>query len=166
MFVLGGQKSGTTAIAALLAELTDRKLTSDFTHEDAADYRTRVFDRDIPFADLVRRHKRQFGGEIVKDPNLSFFLDELRSAFPAARLVFISRDPREQVRSLLDWMGLPGDRDEVDVVSKPALAHHENRRMLLEGRWPRVEGRNYVERLAARWRVAGSSSSRGATTSS
>jgi hypothetical protein len=149
LFVLGVQKSGTTAIASLLAKLTGRTLSSDFTHLDPPAERTRFFDRDLPFDEFVAGHRAELGRDIVKDPNLSFFVAELRVAFPASRVVFISRDPREQIRSLLDWMELPGDRDELDAEP---LA--ENMRMLLEGRWPRVEGRNYVDRLAARWRLA------------
>ena len=148
VFVLGVQKSGTTAIATLLAKLTGRALSSDFTHLDPPAERTRFFDRELPFDEFVAQHRREFGQDIVKDPNLTFFVSELRNAFPAAPIVFIARDPREQVRSLLDWMQVPGDRDEIDTASLP-----ENIRMLLEGRWPRVEGRNYVERLAARWRA-------------
>lgn len=148
VFVLGVQKSGTTAIATLLAQLTGRTLSSDFTHLDPPAERTAFFDRTLPFDEFVARHRRELGRDIVKDPNLSFFVGELRAAFPDARIVFISRDPREQIRSLLDWMELPGDRDEVDAAH---LA--ENVRMLLDGRWPRVQGRNYVERLAARWRL-------------
>jgi hypothetical protein len=148
VFVVGVQKSGTTAIATLLARLTRQTLGSDFTHLDPAPERTRFFERELPFDAYVAEHRRDFGRDIVKDPNLTFFIGELREAFPDARIVFISRDPREQIRSLLDWMGLPGDRDEVDTGPLP-----ENVRMLLEGRWPAVEGRNYVERLAARWRL-------------
>lgn len=148
VFVLGVQKSGTTAIATLLAKLTGRTLSSDFTHLDPPGERTRFFDRELPFDEFVARHPRELGQDIVKDPNLTFFVSELRNAFPPARIVFIARDPREQIRSLLDWMQVPGDRDEVNTAPLP-----ENMRMLLEGRWPRVEGRNYVERLAARWRA-------------
>jgi hypothetical protein len=148
VFVLGVQKSGTTAIATLLAKLTDRSLGSDFTHLDPPEERTRFFDGELPFGEYAASHRRAFGRDIVKDPNLTFFAGDLRQTFPKARLVFISRDPREQIRSLLDWMERPGDRDEIDTAPLP-----ENQRMLLEGRWPRVEGRNYVERLAARWRA-------------
>jgi hypothetical protein len=145
--VLGVQKSGTTAIASLLALLTTETLASDFTQRDPAGFRTRVFDREIPFSEVVRRHRRSFDCGVVKDPNLTFFAEDLLAMFEKTRFVFVCRDPRETIRSQLDWMGLPGDELEIDT----ATVSRASWRMLLDGRWPRVQGASYIERLAARW---------------
>jgi hypothetical protein len=59
------------------------------------------------------------------------------------------RDPRDNIRSILNRLGLPGDLPDLDP------AHYRRMRPLweaiLKSPWLPVEGETYIERLASRW---------------
>jgi hypothetical protein len=97
---------------------------------------------------LVERYPRPFSRELIKEPNLTFFFDDLRQCFPAACFVFVARDPRDNLRSLLDRMGLPGDLGRFDprAWTVPATWNH-----LLDRTAWRLSGDFAVELLAERW---------------
>lgn len=150
VFMLGNQKSGTTAIAALLGRATGLPASLDLRRETRNDFWPRVTRGEVPFDRLLRRNGRDFSRPIVKEPNLTFFTAELRERFPSARFAFVLRDPRDNARSILDRVGLPGDLPALDgrhqAQVDPGFA------LVLDGRWLGIEaGPHYVDRLAERW---------------
>lgn len=157
LFVLGNQKSGTTAIAALLAELTARSVTLDLDWARAQAPFQRLQRGELGFAGFLRANRLELGRCVVKEPTFTFFVPELRAAFPAARFVFVLRDPRDNIRSILDRLGLPGDRRRLD----PAAVEHLplGWRQVLDATWlgrapgdqPGDRSGDYIEALAARW---------------
>ncbi len=148
VFILGNQKSGTTAIAALLAHLTGKSVTLDieplWRSPDLA-----LFRREKPFSEFVKKNRYMFSREIIKEPWLTFFYDELNNVFPQAKYVFIVREPRNNIRSILNRLGLPGNLDK--------LPHELFER--LEPRWQIVlmgdlldiPDNHYISVLAYRW---------------
>ena len=104
-------------------------------------------DRSLPA--LVRSHAKLFSAGVVKDPNFIFFAPHLPEAFPAAKFVFIVRDPRDNIRSILNRLRLPAEPSETDSAEIS-----DTWRRVLDGLTPTVEGSNYLERLAARWVMA------------
>lgn len=77
IFVLGNQKSGTTAIAVLLAERTGLSVTWDLT----MNYNSLVRDLylgNAPIDALVERAQLPFSKDVIKDPNLTFLYELLR----------------------------------------------------------------------------------------
>lgn len=154
VFVLGHPKTGTTVIAALLAEHAGASATLDFWPR-LRDPETlaRVHSGALSFEAFVDRFRAEFSRGVVKDVHLTFLYPKLAERFPGARRVMVVRDPRDTVRSVLDRLDLPGDREELD------LSRYEMRplwRAILEGRWLDLPDGNYVERLAARWSLAAS----------
>ena len=154
VIVLGNSKSGTTAITALLADYADASVTLDFWPR-LRDPETlaALHSGEEPFEAFVRRFRADFSRDIVKDPHLTFLYPPLAERFPDARFLMIVRDPRDNIRSILDRLDLPGDRDDLD------LARYEMRplwRAILESPWLEVDGDGYVERLAQRWSLAAS----------
>lgn len=152
LFVLGNQKSGTTAVAALLAEHTGRSATLDFRFPSARAL-GEVYAGRCSVEAFVERRALYFARDIVKEPELAFLFEPLAAAFPQAQFVMVVRDPRDNIRSLLNRLRIPGHRERID------LSQFE-----LGPVWRRIvtgsalEGRreNYVETLAARWnRAAG-----------
>src|SRR5690606_37975827 len=116
IFILGNQKTGTSAIAALLGEATGNPYTIDvFCH--LGDLQRRLFNRELTFRQFIVRSKDFFSKKIVKEPSFTFFYDELRREFPEATFVLIVRDPHENVRSILNRLEIPGDfsGSEVDL---------------------------------------------------
>jgi len=147
LFVLGNQKSGTTAVAALLAGATGRSVTLDLSREVWAPSFHTIPDR-LSFEDFVARHRFAFSRDIVKEPNLTLFHEELVRVFPEASFLFVSRDPRDNLRSLLDRVGVRGDLES--LPADHALPN-PGWRLVLDSSWRGIPGEHYIERLAHRW---------------
>src|SRR5882724_5729315 len=94
VFILGNQKSGTSAIATLLAEATGLSLTLDILPEIKNPRYPQVVRGELRFRDFVRRYKLCFSRHIIKEPNITLLHDRLRAYFPEAQFVFVVRDPR------------------------------------------------------------------------
>jgi hypothetical protein len=146
IFVLGHPKSGTTVIAALLARISGEEFTDDLFHQIGLPRRDKeaIFLEKGAFARFVSRHEEYFAARINKSPKLTFLYADLRALFPAARYVYVVRDPRSALRSFLGWRHIPGD---LDTVEDPAQRRH------LEVLPTQAPG-HYVERLAHRWNQA------------
>lgn len=151
VFVLGNQKSGSTAIAALLAECIGGKPSLDVLYQS----RTRLEDllgQDEAIAALAQRRSKAFSAEVVKDNDFIFILPSLRAAFPDAPVVFVVRDPRDNIRSILNRVNLPGSQQDLTTEQ------YANLRDTLPG-WHSIvtnagivaEPQQYVEALAERW---------------
>lgn len=150
IFILGNQKSGTSAIAALLGAMTETPTTLDLRREIGRQTYLRVARGELPFSGLVARNRRDFSRELIKEPNLSFFVDDLRSRFPGARFVWIIRDPRDNIRSILDRVLIPGDLAALDAAHRtyvdPGFA------LVLDSHWITGDpAEHYIDQLASRW---------------
>jgi hypothetical protein len=151
IFVLGHQKSGTSAVAGLLGELTGCSVAIDFLNEDRWPTYAKVVSGEMPFERFVRRNRLDFSRKIVKEPNLTFFYPQLAERFPAARFVMVVRDPRTNAKSVLDRLGLPGDWGSIPEEQVRALRHGWN--LMFDPSWLGLEADNYVELLAQRWNL-------------
>ena len=153
IIVLGSPKTGTTAIAALLAAYGDLSATLDlWPRLRRPETLAAVHDGSMPFEDFVDRFRAEFARDLVKDPHLTFLYPHLARRFPDARYVLVVRDPRDTIRSILNRLELPGDLDEL----RPE--HYQRMRPLwqaiIDAPWLDVGTGNYVERLARRWSLA------------
>jgi hypothetical protein len=151
VMVLGKERSGTTAIAALLAEHTGSSVTLDVPPLwGRVALAIGAGERDL--GEFVRRHARAFSRDIVKDPSLTFMYPRVREVFPEATYVMIVRDPRTNIRSVLNRIGAPGDAESVPRPSgadlDPAWA------LAFDGPALGLPGETYIEVAAARWNQA------------
>lgn len=152
VIVLGNEKSGTTAIAALLAEHTGSSVTLDIPA---------FFGRAVPailsgqrsFERMIPGVRYALSRDIVKEPTLTWLYPQVRAALPNARYVLIVRDPRANIRSILNRMGIAGDLERLDRSLLVSI--HRNWRWHFER--PDLlglDGDHYVELAAARWNRA------------
>lgn len=153
IFVLGNQKSGTTAIAALLARLTGLDATLDLRRQNHRPTYPLVVQGEMRFERFVAHHRWDFSRPIVKEPNLTLFYAELVRAFPSARFAYVLRDPRDNIRSILNAVGVPGDLPHLDRdPAGPHLAKNTpGWRLVLDARALGIPGEHYIEHLAERW---------------
>jgi hypothetical protein len=150
IFILGNQKSGTSAICSLLAMSTGLAVSVDLRRETGRQFYLRIVNGDVPFSKLIDRNRWSFSRDIVKEPNLTLFYRDLRSHFPAAKYVMIVRDPRDNIRSILNRVNVPGNLDELgtseDYDIDPGFA------LVLGPYWPDIRTwPHYIEQLAERW---------------
>lgn len=149
IFIIGNQKSGTSAIAALLAELTNLSVSIDLKKEIDNPTYHKVLKGKYSFSNFLTRHKLDFSREIVKEPNLTFLYYKLVQYFPQSKFVFVLRDPRDNIRSILDRLRIPGNLPQLEYKHKFYVSPAWN--LILENKWLGLEGKNYIENLAVRW---------------
>ncbi|MCH2161204.1 MAG: sulfotransferase [Phycisphaerales bacterium] len=151
-FVLGTQKSGTSAIAALLGLRCGLETTLDLRRELRRPSVHEVRSGRRPFDAFVNHNAVDFSRPLIKEPNLTFVLDDLLKRWPTSRLVFVVRDPVQTIRSVLDRLDLPGDAPQ--LTGEQLATVPKAWRIVLNNEWIGVHDAHYIEQLAGRWRVA------------
>lgn len=153
IIVLGNQKSGTSAIAHLLADFGGLSKTIDIPPLWVPVV-FEVMHGQIDFQDMVRRHRFYFSTDIIKEPNMTFFAGQVLKAFPKARYVFVVRDPRDNIRSLLNRMKIPGNIDEINEQVFSSVSLNRFRMTLNASVWGGDKTENYIGTLSHKWNKA------------
>lgn len=149
IIILGNQKSGTSAIAVLIGKMTGLSFHIDMMKANEQNIYEAVKKGEVSFSEFIKLNKLEFSKTIVKEPNLSFFYDELFEAFPDAKFVFVVRDPRCNIRSILDRFKISGNLEQ--------MTHDDYQKLVrswpsvFDGSWMGFQGENYIEMLAERW---------------
>lgn len=151
IIVLGNQKSGTSAIAALLSEMTGLSVSIDLRKEVDSPTYHQVKKGELSFAEFVRANKLDFSREIVKEPNLTLFYQELLEHFPRSQFIFVIRDPRDNIRSILNRLKIPGNLSSLSPDHKAEMTPAWE--LIVDNRWLGLKGENYIEMLAERWNL-------------
>lgn len=155
IFILGVQKSGTTAIAALLSEATELPATLDITRAISRPGSKILRRYGVEgFDDFIYRYRKEFSRRIVKEPGLTFDYQNLKVFFPKARFVMIMREPRDNIRSILNRLKVPGHLQWLDPEEWPELRKSPAWRINLDSSWLGHWPDSYVDSLAYRWRLA------------
>jgi hypothetical protein len=151
IFVLGNQKSGTSIIAALLAEITELSLSLDLKIEYLSKRKSYplVLNGEKNFSQLIERNKLDFSRDIIKEANLTIFFDNLKSHFPQSQYVFVLRNPKDNIRSILNRLDIPGDLSYLGSERKKEIPF--GWQQILDGVWLESHGKNYIEVLSERW---------------
>jgi hypothetical protein len=151
IFILGNQKSGTSVVAALFGEMTGLSVTIDLMMEYFSNRQSYpiVANGKINFSKLIKRNKIDFSRDVIKEANLTPFYRELNKEFPQSHYIFVLRDPRDNIRSILNRVGISGDKSFLtnrDVKTIP-----RGWDIVLNNKWLEIENYNYIESLAMRW---------------
>lgn len=152
VIVLGNQKSGTSAIAHLLADFGRLTKTIDIPPLWSP-VAIKIMSGEINFVTIVKRYKSYFSTNLIKEPEMTFFADEVFKTFSHAKYVFVVRDPRDNIRSILNRMKIPGHLEEIDELSFFALKI-TYQPMLDAKIWGGNKSENYVCALAHKWNRA------------
>jgi len=154
VIVLGHQKSGTSAIGALMARLIKHSYANDplyWCDHGRGEYANRVVNDPGTLRQVINSKRAYFFRYIVKDPDLTFVMEDLPYAFPNARLIFVVRDPRQVIRSIADRLNLSADTLSKPFQATPDINRHWS--LILSGQLPIITNRNLAvsEVLARRW---------------
>jgi len=150
-FVLGNQKSGTTVIAAALAHAANASVTLDIRDLNAS-HLAGLLDGTLSIDAFVNRYRGSFSTSFVKEPGLTFAISKLRDRFPEATFILITRDPRDNIRSLLNRLSIPGDASVLTADHLQSL--HSIWRSVITGSDLGIDREHYIENLATRWNLA------------
>lgn len=154
VFVLGNQKSGTSAIAALLARACGLSYDIDIGGFRVPEYDALYADRSRLSEMIQTKAAIEFSKGLVKEPNLTFLLPEILSLHPRSRLIFVVRDPRANIRSTLNRLKIPGNLSSINPTDYPELSPMW--KAILYNKWVGEPDRdlNYIGRAAERWQIA------------
>ena len=155
VIVAGMPKSGTTAIATLLAKAANVDVCSDPFHQldtqKKVAFRDQLFSEELSLESLWRQHRELFRGTVVKDPNFPLLLSQLKQFLPEAQFVFIMREPRDNIRSILSRLKIPGNPTEGSRLASEVPGTWGR---VLNGTSPDMPGKDYLEKMAWRWRIS------------
>ena len=156
VWVFGNPKSGTSVIAELLAIGGGWSATVDIPTL----WRTPVSDvrKGLSSAQaLVEHHQAYFSRDLIKEPGLTVIMDRLVEELELQKVVFVVRDPRTNIRSLLQRRGVPGNMETLTPELRLRLCKsnwhwtydwpYRNERK--EPHW--LRDRQYIDGLAAQW---------------
>lgn len=149
VFVVGNQKSGTSAVAGLLGLATDRSACIDLPRANRRGMYLPLHRGELGLDRFIALNRESFAHPIVKEPNLTPFLGPLLERFPRSPVVFVVRDPRDNLRSILQRLDLPGDAE--DLPADRIAATPGSWPLVLDGRWLGISGDTVIEQLAGRW---------------
>jgi hypothetical protein len=153
--ILGNQKTGSTAIADLIAKRTGSSVTLDIQSVLSKpswllEQRYHLAD----FSDFIFQHQHEFDRKIVKEPSLTFFYNDLVKWMPEAKYVFIVRNPFDNIRSILNRLKIPGDLKDINIDDWPELSYMPTWKLAVDSTWLGCPNGSYIEALAYRWCVA------------
>lgn len=146
VLVFGNQKSGTSAVAALLAEAAGLEARIDFAG-GWEPYLGRVLRGETSITAFVKANAWAFSAPVVKEPGLTFFAVDLLDHFGLENGVFIVRNPWANIRSILNRLGLRGDGEAVDLDALP----NRTWRSVVTGADLGLPADGYIATLARRW---------------
>jgi len=153
LFILGNPKSGTTVIANLLSKATKKTLTSDI--QSSIKYVSLKLDfKLLSFNDFIDRHNYEFSKEIIKEPFLSFYTNDLIRKFPNAKFIWIVRNPHQNIRSILNRLKIPGNLKEINFNEFSELEKTPAWKVNLQSKMYGYKSSNYIEAMAFRWNHA------------
>jgi hypothetical protein len=102
VIILGHQKSGTTAIATLIAKRASLSYTADIvrSHQHYHDWDS-LHKKEIELSSFCKKYKYEFSKNLLKEPELSFFYNDLTMQFPTSKFIFVLRNPFDNIKSIL-----------------------------------------------------------------
>lgn len=148
---IGNQKSGTTAISSLFAKCAGMSHMSDSPLFWEPNF-TKLYESKITIKRILDENRKLLRKEVLKEPNFLFFIDDLIEALPTnTKYVYIIRDPRNNIRSLLNRIKVPGNLENSESFIH-RIDQHE--RILFDKTLFRYRSDHYVDMLAERWNIA------------
>lgn len=145
VLVLGNQKTGSTAIAKLLAHLGRLRAVTDIHPLHAPD--AHLPDDPSAVAPFVQRMRYYFRHDLVKENELTPATGALLEVLPHARPAFVVRHPVHNIRSILDRVDLPGHPRSLDAIDLSGSGWGP----IVRGRPLGIEAADHITALAKRW---------------
>jgi len=143
LWIFGMQKSGTTAIAALLAKRAGKTSTLD-TPLLWTPYIEQLEFGNIVLKNHIKSNAYDFSKDIIKEPNATFLFNELKQVFRLNKYIVIIRNPFDTIRSILNRLNIPGNLREINIAE-------------VDENWQHLffnNGKQYIEDLTCLWKKA------------
>lgn len=152
VFIIGNQKSGTTIISKLLSQATGEKLTCDF--QRAINHSTLQLELDfklLDFPKFIQDYNYEFSKKIIKEPFLTYYINDLKYQFPKAKFILIIRNPFDNIRSILNRLNIPGNIDKFNFNEYSEIIKTPVWKLAMQTNMLGITSSNYIEAMANRW---------------
>jgi hypothetical protein len=150
IIITGNQKSGTSAIVSLLGEATGKSYIVDVFFRMGS-VEERLLSKKINFRCFLEKARMYLCNDIIKEPEFILFTEEIKATFPDSRVVFIIRDPFENIRSILNRLNLTANEAQnIKAIDRPLVKDSPLWDLLYHKNVP-YEGDNLFEKLVYRW---------------
>ncbi|MAJ13313.1 MAG: hypothetical protein CMD09_04880 [Flavobacteriales bacterium] len=149
LFILGNPKSGTTIIGKLISKASNKSHTSDI--RSVIKNSSEKLDLGlININTFINSHKYEFSKEIIKEPSLSFYAEELINEYPNSKFIWIIRNPLQNIRSILNRLKIDGNHHKIKFEDYDEINKNPAWKYNLEFRKNNKKF-FYIEALAYRW---------------
>ena len=145
VLVLGNQKTGSTAIARLLAAYGELGVASDIHLLQSAD--VQVTNDPAWVGAFIQRARYYFRQSVIKENALTPATGALLDVLPKARPIYITRHPVHNIRSILDRLNLPGTPRPLDALE----IEDDGWTSIVDSRHLGFEAADHIASLAQRW---------------
>jgi hypothetical protein len=150
VIITGNQKSGTSAIVSLLGLATNKTFIVDVFYRMGL-YEEKLIEKNKSFRDFIQDSRCYLNYEIIKEPEFILFLDDLRGIYPDSTIVYIIRDPFENIRSILNRLDISSsEAQKLTSIDTPAVRNSPLWNLLTSSQMP-YQGENLFEKLVNRW---------------
>lgn len=150
ILILANHKTGTTAIAVLLSRISGVSLANGIRKQMVNPVYEKLRDRRYSFDRFIEENRSDFSKTIIKENLLTFFYNELYNYFDNPTFIYIARDPRDNIRSILNRLNIPGNLDSrlpeyfLNTISP-------TQKLVIQNEWLGIYSKHYIETLAERW---------------
>lgn len=145
ILVLGNQKTGSTAIAQLLAAFGNLSISPDLHPLQNAD--THLPNDPDAVSSFIQKARYYFRRDVVKENELTPATDALLKVLPNAKATYVVRHPVHNIRSILDRVSLPGRPVPLDKLDDLDGGW----RSIVNSRSLGIDADDHITSLAKRW---------------
>ena len=151
LFILGNPKSGTTIIGKLISKASNKSHTSDI--RSVINNPAKKIDLGkLSVREFIKFHKYEFSKEIIKEPSLSFYIDDLIEIYPNSKFIWIVRNPFQNIRSILNRLKIKGNYNKIKLDSFEEINKNPAWKYNLEFKKNNTNYL-YIEAMAHRWNL-------------
>lgn len=147
IIIYGNQKSGTSAIASLLGIATQKNFQIDFFYKIGL-YEKKMLSKEADMKNCIERFPLYFSKNIIKEPELVLFLNQLENIFLSGKFIHIVRNPFDNIKSILNRLDIsPEQAEKISKLSSNIDPYAPLWDLIMFN----SEGRNLFEMLIDKW---------------
>lgn len=151
IFVLGQQKSGTTAISGLLSHVSKKSCLLDHPHLWEPNI-SLIASGELSLNEVISDNWYDFQKKIIKEPNLTYLYSDVKNLYPRGIFLLVVRYPRDNIRSLLNRINIGGKYNKLDQDVFNSIQYEW--KIIFNRNLYNIQYEHYIDILAERWNIA------------
>lgn len=152
IFICGHQRSGTTAVAKLLAIYGDLSLSDDprWAWLSRGGLAREIYLGEEDVDSVIERNRHEFGKDVMKSPGATPLMPRLKEHMPRSKFVYIVRDPRDNICAMVERLNKY--KSTQVHLDKSMFDKRDPAYQWLENAWLGFSEDDAVVELGTRWK--------------